>query len=527
MGHSARTAFFQELRARASDWNVSLQTLFETEPDRARVFRAEGAGVCLDFSKHWIDQPTWKWLSHQVSRLGFAEVQQDLISGGQLNYTEHRAALHLALRGQANDPFSLDGQPVMPEVLRERERCDRFADAIRSGAIRGQTGCVFTDVLNIGIGGSDLGPLMACQALEPFRQQGPKTHFVSNVDPAHLHSVISSLDPQKTLILVASKTFTTQETMLNAQRAKEWLLSTLGPAAVATHMVALSANPSAVRAFGIQVERMFPFWDWVGGRFSLWSAIGMALRCQIGSEQFAAFLAGARAMDQHFLEAPAERNLPVILALLGIWYRNGFDLRSHAVLPYSQRLARFPAYLQQLEMESNGKHIDHDGQTLPWGTAPVIWGDCGTNGQHAFHQWLHQGSDVIPVDFLLAREPVEGDPDAHALLVANGFAQTEALAFGEPHPNPHRKMPGNRPSTLIGIDRLDPRALGALIALYEHKTVTQGALWGINSFDQFGVELGKRLCHALIPALQDPTKQDLSSFSSSTRAWLDWFQKRQ
>ena len=522
MEHTARIAFFEELKARASHWTADLPTLFQADPNRASTFRVNGAGIDLDFSKHWLDQPTWTWLCQQVDRMGFREIQRELLKGARLNYTENRAVLHLALRGQADDPFSLDGQGVMPDVLHERARCDRFADGIRQGEIRGHSGQRFTDVINLGIGGSDLGPLMACQALEPFRGNGPKTHFVSNVDPAHWASVASALDPHKTLVIVASKTFTTQETMTNARHAKAWIGRALGPAAVADHMIAVSTNLSAVRAFGIQDERMFPFWDWVGGRFSLWSAIGMALRCQIGSEQFSALLAGARAMDQHFLDTPLESNLPVILALLGIWYRNGFDLRSHAVLPYSQRLARFPAYLQQLEMESNGKRIDHHGHELSWHTAPVIWGESGTNGQHAFHQWLHQGTDIIPVDFLLTRETVEGNQEAHLLLIANGLAQAEALAFGEAHSDPHRNMPGNRPSTLIGIERLDPQNLGALIALYEHKTMTQGAIWGINSFDQFGVELGKRLCHALLPILQDPNHSNASAFSSSIQAWVDW-----
>ena len=522
MDQMTRSGFFQELARRASRPQPNLRALFNTDPDRATQFRIEGAGICLDFSKHWIDRATWQWLCDSLDALGFRGVQTGLVSGDHLNYTEGRSVLHMALRGDAQDPFAIDGQPVMSAVLHERTRCDAFADAVRSGVIRGASGKLITDIVNIGIGGSDLGPLMACQALEPFRAHGPKTHFLSNVDPAHWASMTATLDPHRTLVIVASKTFTTQETMVNASRVKQWLVDAVGPSAVATQMIALSTNQAAVLAFGIQADRMFPFWDWVGGRYSLWSSIGMAIRCQIGSEQFSEFLNGARAMDQHFLAAPLTSNLPVALALLGLWYRNGYNLGSHAVIPYSQRMARFPAYLQQLEMESNGKQTDRSGNSVLWQTAPVIWGESGTNGQHAFHQLLHQGTEIIPVDFLIARNPTEGDQEAHLLLLANCLAQAEALAFGEENADPHRRMPGNRPSSIIGFNRLDPRTLGALIALYEHKVMTQGVLWGINSFDQFGVELGKRLCTSLAPALLNPSHHQPSAFSSSTDAWVHW-----
>jgi len=520
MEDSARSAFFQELAQKAASTPM-LDVLFRDDPARAQRFVAEAAGLRIDFSKHWITDDQWSWLHQSLNALGFSDARHAFFAGDAINATEDRAVLHMALRADAGDPFAAKGVPIMDSVLHERKRCDQFADGIHQGTILGCTGSRITDVVNIGIGGSDLGPLMVCQALEPFRGDGPKTHFVSNVDPAHWASVYPALNPESTLLVIASKTFTTQETMENAKRAVAWLTSALGQRAVQDHVIALSSHVAAVKAWGIPENRMFPFWDWVGGRYSLWSSIGMSIRCQIGSTQFDQLLRGARAMDQHFLTAPAQSNLPVILALLGIWYRNGAELHTHAVIPYSQRLARLPAFLQQLEMESNGKQVNLAGDVLSWQTAPVIWGESGTNGQHAFHQLLHQGTDIIPVDFLFARHPIEGDPALHQLLIANCLAQSEALAFGDPQPNPHRRMPGNRPNTLIGFDRLDPFTLGALLALYEHKVFTQGFVWGINSFDQFGVELGKRLCSALAPAVRDPDI-DTAEFSSSTSAWIEW-----
>jgi glucose-6-phosphate isomerase len=411
---------------------------------------------------------------------------------------------------------------VVPQVHAVLDRFCAFADQIRSGDIRGVAADRFTDVVNIGIGGSDLGPAMAVAALTPYREHGPRVHFVSNVDGAHLADTLAGLDAERTLFLIASKTFTTSETMTNAASARAWLAYRLGEEAVGDHFAAISTNLEKVGEFGIKPERLFGFWDWVGGRYSVWSAIGLPLAISVGGENFRRFLAGARRMDEHFRDAPFAENMPVLMALLGVWYRNVWDFRTHAVLPYDQRLLRFPAHLQQLDMESNGKRVTRDARLVEYRTGPIVWGEPGTNGQHAFFQLLHQGTEIVPADFLLAAEPHEELGDHHAKLVANCLAQTEALAFGKTEAEVraelsaagvsgeamqalllHKVFPGNRPTNTLIYRRLDPETLGALLALYEHKVFVQGAIWDINSFDQWGVELGKALATRLLPLVRD------------------------
>jgi glucose-6-phosphate isomerase len=427
----------------------------------------------------------------------------------------------------------------MPAVNAVLARMADFSERVRGGAWRGHTGATITDVVNIGIGGSDLGPLMVCEALKPYQGPGLRPHFVSNVDGAHLVHTLAGLDPARTLVIVASKTFTTQETMTNAASARAWLVERLGDqGAVAKHFVAVSTNAKEVAEFGIDIANMFEFWDWVGGRYSLWSAIGLPIALAVGFARFEELLAGAHAMDEHFRSAPLERNLPVILGLLGLWYRDFMGASSHAVLPYDQHLHRLPAYLQQADMESNGKSVQRDGQPVDYDTGPIIWGEPGTNGQHAFYQLLHQGTALIPADFLAAAESLAPLGDHHVKLLANFFAQPEALAFGKTEDQvraelereglrgealeallPHKVFPGNRPSNAVLYRRLDPATLGRLIALYEHKIFTQGVLWNINSFDQWGVELGKQLAKVILPELADP--EPVASHDASTNGLIN------
>jgi glucose-6-phosphate isomerase len=443
-----------------------------------------------------------------------------MFSGEPINFTEGRSVLHVALRAPADAEIHAGGVNVVPEVHATLDRFLGFADQVRSGEVRGIAADKFTDVVNIGIGGSDLGPAMATLALTPYRDAGPRVHFVSNVDGAHLTDTLADLDAERTLFLVASKTFTTSETMTNAASARAWLAYRCGEEAVGEHFAAISTNLEKVAEFGIRPERIFGFWDWVGGRYSVWSAIGLPLAISIGAENFRRFLAGARKMDEHFRDAPLAENMPVIMALLGVWYRNVLDLRTQAILPYDQRLARFAAHLQQLDMESNGKRVTRATKLVENRTAPIVWGEPGTNGQHAFYQLLHQGTEIVPVDFLIAAEPHESLGDHHAKLMANCLAQSEALAFGKTEVEAraeleasglpggeieklalHKVFPGNRPSNTLLYRRLDPETLGMLIALYEHKIVVQGAIWDINSFDQWGVELGKALATRLLPVV--------------------------
>jgi glucose-6-phosphate isomerase len=517
-----------------------LREWFAAEPDRAARHSLEGAGVFADFSKHRVDD-------RALALLHALAVQQDvtgwrdrMFAGDAVNTAEERSALHVALRRPASAPLVVDGIDVMPGIAEVLARMRRFCAAVRSGERRGHTGQRFTDVVNLGIGGSDLGPAMVTEALQPFTSDALRVHYVSNVDAADLAPTLAGLDPATTLFIICSKTFTTIETITNADTARQWLVAGLGdPRATGAHFVAVSTNLEGTRQFGIEPGNVFGFWDWVGGRFSLWSAVGLAVMLAIGPEAFDELLAGARAMDEHFLQAPAERNLPIRMGLLGVWYGNFFGARTHAVLPYDQRLHRLPAHLQQLEMESNGKSVDRQGRRVDHATCPVIWGSPGTNGQHAFYQLLHQGTQLIPSDFIVARQPHHAHPLHHRLLVANCLAQTEALAFGKTTDEARAELAGrgiagarldllaanqtfagNQPTTTLVLERLDPHAVGALVALYEHKVLVQSALWNINPFDQWGVELGKKLALRIGTCLV-PDAAPAPGLDGSTRALIE------
>ena len=497
----------------------SLRQRFEDDPGRFDRFSLSVGNLFLDYSKNLVDEEAMRLLVTLAKAAGVEERRAAMFAGEPINSTEGRSVLHVALRAAPDAVYRVDGENVVPEVHTVLGRFSAFAEGVRSGAIAGAGG-KFTDVVNIGIGGSDLGPAMVARALRAFHD-GPRVHFVSNVDGAHLRDTLAGLAPERTLFLVASKTFTTIETMTNARSAREWIVGALGEEKVGAHFAAMSTAIDKVKAFGIAEERTFGFWDWVGGRYSVWSAIGLPVMIAIGPENFGRFLAGARAMDEHFLTAPLDRNMPVILALLGIWYRNLLGYPAYAVLPYDQRLERLPAYLQQLDMESNGKRVRIDGTDVQGATGPVLFGEPGTNGQHAFYQLLHQGTDVIPCDFLVAAEGESRDDIHHDLLVTNCLAQSEALMRGktlaearkelaeEGRPAadierlaPHKVFPGSRPSSTLLYPRLDPATLGMLIALYEHKIFVQGTVWGVNSFDQWGVELGKTLANRLLPVVR-------------------------
>jgi glucose-6-phosphate isomerase len=501
--------------------DVHLRDLFAEDPRRFARFSLSFDDLLLDVSKNRITAETLGLLLDLARQADLEGWRDRMFAGDRINITEDRAVLHIALRNRSNDPILVGGADVMPEVNGVLDRMRDFSDRVRDGEWQGYTGATITDFVNIGIGGSDLGPLMACEALKPYQSEGLRPHFVSNVDGAHLVHTLAGLDPARTLFIVASKTFTTQETMTNAASARAWLLEHLGDrAAVAKHFVAVSTNAKEVAEFGIDTSNMFEFWDWVGGRYSLWSAIGLPIALAVGFARFEELLSGAHAMDQHFRTTPLEQNLPVVLGLIGLWYRNFMGACSHAVLPYDQHLHRLPAYLQQGDMESNGKFVRRDGERVDYDTGPIIWGEPGTNGQHAFYQLIHQGTALIPADFLAAAESLTPLGDHHDKLLANFFAQPEALAFGKTPEQaraelereglsgaaleallPHKVFLGNRPSNAILYRRLDPATLGRLIALYEHKIFTQGVLWNINSFDQWGVELGKQLAKAILPEL--------------------------
>jgi glucose-6-phosphate isomerase len=451
---------------------------------------------------------------------------QAMFAGERINVTENRPVLHVALRAPRSESILVDGEDVVPAVHAVLDRMAAFAERVRSGAWTGFTGRRINNVVNIGIGGSDLGPAMAYEALRHYSERELVVRFVSNVDGADFVEATRDLEPAETLFIVASKTFTTLETLTNARTARQWLLRALGDErAVARHFVAVSTNAAEVRKFGIDTDNMFPFWDWVGGRYSMWSAIGLALMLAIGPDGFRTLLEGAHEMDRHFRTAPFARNLPVLLALLGLWYDDFFGAETYAVLPYSQYLTRLPAYLQQLDMESNGKSVDVDGRRVDVQTGPIVWGAPGTNGQHAFYQLLHQGTKLVPADFIGFCRPLDELGDHHTLLAANLFAQTEALAFGRTAPDPARSFDGNRPSNTILADQLTPHTLGALVALYEHKVFVQGTIWRINSFDQWGVELGKVLATRIAPELAAADEPALSH-DSSTNALLRRFRAR-
>jgi len=497
----------------AKHWQ--LRELFARNPARFTEFSVAAAGLFFDYSKNRLDESTLRLLCALARERG-VEVQRDaMFAGEKINTTEDRPALHTVLRAPLNAALQINGQSVSQDVHAVLQRMKLFTQRLRQGEWRGASGQPITDIVTIGIGGSNLGPMMVCHALRPFALPGLKFHFVANVDGHALDAVFSDIKPETTLFIVASKTFTTAETMMNAHTARAWFLQRYSPTEISKHFVAVSTHAEAVAAFGIDPANMFPFWDWVGGRYSIWSAIGLPVALAVGFERFADFLAGAYAMDRHFCEAPLEQNMPVLLALIGVWYRNFFGSTSISIAPYHQDLSAFPAYLQQLDMESNGKRVARDGTSVTVATAPVVWGDVGTNGQHAYFQLLHQGTDLIPVDFIAAIQSQHGAPTHHAALLANCLAQAEALLRGKTAAEiqedqaiqvsndmvPHKTFPGNRPSNMILMDALTPATLGALIALYEHKVFVQGVLWGVNSFDQWGVELGKGLATTIFAEL--------------------------
>jgi glucose-6-phosphate isomerase len=493
-----------------ADSGSTISSLFADDPQRFATFSARFGDMLLDYSKTTITPAARAAL---LALTAPALARRDaMFAGAPINETEKRAVLHTALRAPAGTTLTLDGADIIAPIHETLDRLYAFARAIRAGAHKGATGQPITDIVNIGIGGSDLGPAMVTRALSPFHD-GPRTHFVANVDAADLADTLRTLDPATTLFIIASKTFTTVETMTNAASARAWLTAALGEDAVAAHFAAVSTALPKVAAFGIAPDKIFGFWDWVGGRYSVWSAIGLPVIIAIGPENFAQFLSGAHAMDEHFRAAPAPENLPVLLALTGIWHRNACGFAARAVLPYDQRLARLPAYLQQLDMESNGKSVQLDGTPALTATGPLVFGEPGTNGQHAFYQLIHQGTDIIPCEFLIAAQGFEPDMRAHHnLLIANCLAQSLALAQGrslseaaQKNPAslaPHKTFPGNRPSITIAYRQLTPRTLGSLIALYEHRVFTEAAIWNINAFDQWGVELGKELATNLLPAVE-------------------------
>jgi glucose-6-phosphate isomerase len=491
-----------------------LREMFADDPGRAERFRAEGAGIFLDYSKQRITDETLRLLLQLAAERRVAERRDAMFRGEKINVTERRAVLHVALRAPWDARIEVDGQNVVPEVHAVLARMAGFATAVRSGSWKGHTGKRIRTVINIGIGGSYLGPEMAYLALRKFSDRAMDFRFVSNVDGANFYEATQDLDPAETLFIVSSKTFTTLETMTNAATARRWCVEKLGDEkAVARHFVAVSTNTDGVSKFGIDTENMFGFWDWVGGRYSMDSAIGLSTMIAVGPEQFRAMLGGFHEMDEHFRTAPPERNVPMLMGLLTVWYNNFFGCETLGVMPYAADLRRFPAYLQQLQMESNGKHVDLDGRVVGVQTGPIIWGEPGTDGQHSFYQLLHQGTKIVPCDLIGFLEPLSPYREHHDLLMANLFAQAEALAFGktaeeltkEGSPafqTPFRVTEGNRPTNMILAERLDARTLGALVALYEHSVFTQGVVWGIDSFDQWGVELGKVLAGQIIPELR-------------------------
>ena len=499
---------------------TSLRHLFAADPGRAGSLTVEAAGLRVDLSKNWVTAETISLLIELARTAGVEERRDQMFAGAHINQSEGRAVLHTALRLPAGERLDVDGADVGADVHDVLDQMAAFADAVRDGRWTGATGAPIRAVVNIGIGGSDLGPAMAYHALRPWSDRRLTFRYVSNIDPSALHEALVDLDPETTLFIVVSKTFGTIETLTNAGSARRWLADALGEEAVPRHFVAVSTNADRVAAFGIDPANMFGFWDWVGGRYSVGSAVGLSLMVAIGADGFREFLAGMREIDEHFRTTPPEANLPVLLGLLGIWYTNFLGAETVAVLPYADHLARFPAYLQQLDMESNGKGVDRWGRRVGYATGPIVWGEPGTNGQHAFYQLIHQGTRLIPCDMIGFAQATDPIGDHHDRLMANLLAQTEALAFGRDSDDPNRVFTGNRPTTTILAEQLDPATLGRLIALYEHKVFTMGTVWGINSFDQFGVELGKVLATAIEGelAVDTPLGHD-----ASTNAAIAWY----
>ncbi|GBG13047.1 glucose-6-phosphate isomerase [Novimethylophilus kurashikiensis] len=504
---------------------LHMRDLFAADPARFDKFSLQFNDILLDYSKNRITEQTLSKLFALARDRKVESWRDRMFSGEKINFTESRAVLHTALRNKSDRPVLVDGKDVMPEVRRVLAQMRSFTERVRSGEWKGYTGKKITDVVNIGIGGSDLGPFMVCSALRPYSRPDLLAHFVSNIDGAQLANILEKCNPETTLFIVASKTFTTQETLTNAKSARAWFLKAAQDEShIAKHFVALSTNATEVAKFGIDTANMFEFWDWVGGRYSLWSAIGLSIALHVGMDNFEELQQGAFDMDEHFRSAPLEKNLPVVLGLLGVWYSNFFNAQTHAILPYDQSLCRFAAYFQQGDMESNGKFVDRDGFRVDYDTGPIIWGEPGTNGQHAFYQLIHQGTRLVPCDFIIPMQTHYPIGDHHKILLSNFFAQTQALMIGKTKEQarteleaaglsgaeletllPHKVFEGNRPTNSIMFEKLTPRTLGSLIALYEHKIFVQGVIWNINSFDQWGVELGKQLANAMLPKLFDKT----------------------
>ena len=535
-----QTAAWQALTAHQAE-NLTIAQLFQANPQRFSQYHVNFEDqILVDFSKNAVNETTLALLQQLAEECGLAQAKEAMFSGEKINYTENRAVLHTALRNRSNTPVLVDGKDVMPEVNAVLAKMKAFCQRVISGEWKGYTGKAITDVINIGIGGSDLGPYMVTEALRPYKNH-LNVHFVSNVDGTHIAETLKKVNPETTLVLVASKTFTTQETMTNAHSARDWLLAAAkDESAVAKHFVALSTNAKEVEKFGIDTANMFEFWDWVGGRYSLWSAIGLSIALSIGFEQFEQLLSGAHAMDNHFRQAPVEKNIPTILALIGIWNSNFLGAETEALLPYDQYLHRFAAYFQQGNRESNGKYVGRDGKVVNYQTGPIVWGEPGTNGQHAFYQLIHQGTKIIPCDFIAPAQTHNPLSDHHEKLLSNFFAQTEALAFGKSKQAveeeflaagkslesvkeivPFKVFTGNKPTNSILLQKITPYSLGALIAMYEHKIFVQGVIFNIYSFDQWGVELGKQLANRILPELKG--SELVESHDSSTNGLINQY----
>ena len=515
--------------------------LFRLDKERFSAYSLRFEDILVDYSKNIITKETMRLLFGLARECRVKDAVESMFSGERINETEKRAVLHVALRNRSNSPILLDSKDVMPEVNAVLRQMEQFSERIISGTWRGYTGKAITDIVNIGIGGSDLGPVMVTEALKPLWKPGLRPHFVSNVDGTHIAETLRTLSPETTLFMIASKTFTTQETMTNAHTARTWFLDAAGNESfIRNHFVAISTNRNEVEKFGIDPQNMFRFWDWVGGRYSLWSSIGLSIACSIGFENFVELLEGAHALDRHFREAPFEKNIPLILAVIGIWYNNFFGAQTEAILPYDQYLHRFAAYFQQGNMESNGKYVDRQGRTAAYQTGPVVWGEPGTNGQHAFYQLIHQGTKLIPCDFIAPAISYNPVGRHHEILLSNFFAQTEALMKGKTEQEvkeeleakglraeeikrllPYRVFTGNRPTNSILVRKITPRTLGSLIALYEHKIFVQGVIWNIFSFDQWGVELGKQLASRILPELKD--EKQVTAHDASTNGLINAF----
>jgi glucose-6-phosphate isomerase len=537
----ALNSHFEEIKS------IHMRDLFSNDNDRFNKYHIQYEDFLVDFSKNRITDKTLNLLLSLAKEAKLEDWRDRLFSGDKINFTENRSALHIALRNRSNNPILLDGKDIMPNVNKVLSQMKSFSNDVRSGKAKGYTGKKIKSVVNIGIGGSDLGPAMICEALKSYGTKDITPYFVSNIDGADIAQTLEACDPETTLFIVASKTFTTQETMTNAYSARAWLLKHLkDQESIKNHFVAISTNEAAVEKFGINKDNMFEFWDWVGGRYSLWSAIGLSIAIYIGMENFEQLLNGAHDIDNHFKDAPLRENIPVMLALLGVWYINFFQLNTHAVLPYDQGLSLFPSYLQQADMESNGKFIDRNGEKIQYHSGPILWGESGTNGQHAFYQLIHQGTEVVPSDFIM---PIHSHysignngNEHHKILIANFIAQTQSLMMGKTDAEaraelknqsldedtiktltPHKTFEGNRPSTSILFDKLTPKSLGRIIAIYEHKIFTQGVIWNINSFDQWGVEYGKQIAKLVLPKLIEPN--ETSGFDSSTNNLINYTKK--